>query len=44
MQRAPLRIVKNVNYLRFADLTSNQVVGSSSLSGRATFIKGRSSG
>ncbi len=39
MQRTPLRLFNDYNYLRLLDLTSNQVVGSSNLSGRAIFTK-----
>ena len=40
MQRASLQFVNDYNYLRVNVLTSNQVVGSSNLSGRAIYIKG----
>jgi hypothetical protein len=42
MQRAPQRLFNNFNCLKFIDLTSNQLVGSSNLSGRAFKNKGLS--
>jgi len=39
MQRAPQRLLYDYNKLRCIDLTSNQVVGSSNLSGRANKTK-----
>ncbi len=38
-QRAPQQLFFYYNKLQFKDLTSNQVVGSSNLSGRATFSR-----
>ncbi len=40
MQRAPSRYSFENNKLTTSDLTSNQVVGSSNLSGRAIYKKG----
>ena len=39
MQRAPLRLSNDYNNLLTSELTSNQVVGSSNLSGRANLGK-----
>ena len=40
MQRAPQRLFNDYNYLRVSELTTNQAVGSSNLSGRANQNKG----
>lgn len=37
VQRAPLRLFNDYRYLPIANLTTNQAVGSSNLSGRAIF-------
>ena len=39
MQRTPQRLFNDDNNLQFSDLTTNQVVGGSNLSGRAIFSK-----